>query len=85
MKLPQLSLRDLFWIVLVSALVVGWWIDHVRTNRLAETHRKESEWLKQVLANLGWTIGKSGPDNGQAVPIPLNDFQIPPLEGNNRW
>ena len=27
MKLPQLTLRDLFWLVLVCALAVGWWID----------------------------------------------------------
>ena len=26
MKLPQLSLRDLFWLVLVVALAVGWWV-----------------------------------------------------------
>ena len=27
MKLPQLSLRDLFWLVLVVALGCGWWAD----------------------------------------------------------
>jgi hypothetical protein len=27
MKLPQLSLRELFWLVLVCALALGWWID----------------------------------------------------------
>jgi hypothetical protein len=27
MKLPQLSLRELFWIVLVCALAVGWWVE----------------------------------------------------------
>jgi hypothetical protein len=27
MKLPQLSLRDLFWLVLVWALALGWWLD----------------------------------------------------------
>lgn len=25
MKLPQLHLRDLFWLVLVAGLAVGWW------------------------------------------------------------
>ena len=24
---PQLTLRDLFWLVLVSAVSVGWWVD----------------------------------------------------------
>jgi hypothetical protein len=28
MKLPQLSLRDLFWLVLIVALGLGWWQDH---------------------------------------------------------
>jgi hypothetical protein len=28
MKLPQLALRDLFWLVLVAALVCAWWLDH---------------------------------------------------------
>lgn len=38
MKLPQLSLRDLFWLVLVCALAVGWW---VRESEIA----KKSELL----------------------------------------
>jgi hypothetical protein len=29
-KLPQLSLRELFWLVLVCALAVGWWVDSSR-------------------------------------------------------
>ena len=27
MKLPQASIRDLFWLVLVAALGLGWWLD----------------------------------------------------------
>jgi hypothetical protein len=30
MTLPQLSLRDLFWLVLMAALGLGWWVDHQR-------------------------------------------------------
>lgn len=30
MKLPQLSLRELFWLVLVSAIASAWWLDHRR-------------------------------------------------------
>lgn len=30
----ELNLRDFFWLTLVAALAVGWWIDH---RRLAET------------------------------------------------
>jgi hypothetical protein len=29
MKLPQLHLRDLFWLVLVCALAAGWWADRM--------------------------------------------------------
>jgi len=27
MEFPQLTLRDLFWLALVCALAVGWWVD----------------------------------------------------------
>jgi len=27
MKLPQLTLRDLFWLVLVLGMALGWWLD----------------------------------------------------------
>jgi hypothetical protein len=30
MKLPQLHLRDLFWLVLVAALGCAWGLDHRR-------------------------------------------------------
>jgi hypothetical protein len=33
MKLPQLTLRDLFWLVLVAALICGWWLDHRRIDQ----------------------------------------------------
>ena len=28
MKLPQLALRDLFWLIALAAMGCGWWIDH---------------------------------------------------------
>jgi len=34
MKLPQLTLRDLFWLVLVCALAVGWWVERQRAEKL---------------------------------------------------
>ena len=30
MKLPQLTLRDLFWLVAVVAMGCGWWVDRTR-------------------------------------------------------
>jgi len=42
MKLPHLSWRELFWLVLVCALAVGWWSE--RTSRLkAEAGKAEAE------------------------------------------
>jgi hypothetical protein len=32
-KLKHFSIRDLLWLTLVVALVVGWWIDAVRRER----------------------------------------------------
>jgi hypothetical protein len=29
MKLSRFTLRDLFWLVLVCALAVGWWVEHL--------------------------------------------------------
>ena len=34
MKLPQFTLRDLFWLVLVCALAVGWWMQSRELARL---------------------------------------------------
>ena len=37
MKRPQVSLRDLFWLVLVSASLCGWWMPQ---GRIAEARRE---------------------------------------------
>ena len=34
--MPRFSLRDLFWLTLVAAVCVAWWLDH---------HRQET-WLR---------------------------------------
>ena len=31
---PRFTIRDLFWLVLVAALAVSWWIDHLRLDEL---------------------------------------------------
>lgn len=43
MKLPKLSLRDLFWLMLVCALAVGWWVDR---SQLATPIDLESEYIR---------------------------------------
>ena len=42
MKLPRLSLRDLFWLVLVCAMGLGWWGDH---NRLVDEYYPPPTYL----------------------------------------
>jgi hypothetical protein len=57
MKLPQLSLRELFQVVLAFALAVGWWCDsanRARENRLLQLElnaAKDSETaLRTIVA-----------------------------------
>ncbi len=38
MKLPKLHLRDLFWLVLVAAMGLCWWLEY----------RHRSEWMQDV-------------------------------------
>ena len=49
MKLPQLHLRDLFWLVLVVALAVGWWIDHLHAANRREAVIVHAERIRTVL------------------------------------
>jgi hypothetical protein len=37
MKLKHFSIRDLLWLTLVVALVVGWWIERGKLNDRIET------------------------------------------------
>jgi len=34
MKLPQLYLRDLFWLVLVCGILCAWWLDQARVKEI---------------------------------------------------
>jgi hypothetical protein len=40
MKLPQVTLRDLFWLVLVVSLVLGWLASHWRMKQLIADSEK---------------------------------------------
>jgi hypothetical protein len=47
MKLPQLHLRDLFWLVLVYALAAAWWVQSAGLRRqLREVNEKIEEASK---------------------------------------
>ena len=44
MKLPQLSLRELFLLVVIAALGCGWWVESARLRRqLREANDKFEE------------------------------------------
>jgi hypothetical protein len=43
MKLPQLSLRDLFWLVTLAAMGCGWWMDRWRLSSDREICRSQYE------------------------------------------
>lgn len=45
MKLPQLSLRDLFWLVLVAACLCGWWAERRALISQYEAERAKLELL----------------------------------------
>ena len=45
MKLPRFNLRDLFWLVLVCALAVGWWVRERQVVRELE----EASWAWDVI------------------------------------
>ena len=50
MKLPKLSLRDLFWLVLVCALAVGWWVERARATELREVAAQAERYKRGMVA-----------------------------------
>lgn len=53
MALPKLNLRDLFWLVVVVALSIGWWADRVKLLRqIATRERSEAFLVDRLRAHL---------------------------------
>ena len=52
MRLPQLSLRDLFWLMLVVGIGLGWWIDQDRIRREREAFADERETFRRAAQRL---------------------------------
>ena len=46
MKLPQLSLRELFLLVVIAAMGCGWWVDRQLFN--VEKLNIQNSWLKTL-------------------------------------
>ncbi len=86
MKLPQLALRELFWLVLVCALACGWWLDHLQqlaviqeTTRGANELRDERDhWKKRAIRSeaivafqgLAWPEGAFNGPSAEVEPLP---------------
>lgn len=49
MKLPRLSLRDLFWLVLVAAFVCGWGTDRVQIAIREQTVAEQTKEAKRKM------------------------------------
>jgi hypothetical protein len=79
MKLPQLTLRDLFWLVLVCAVTVAWWLDR---QGLVATNKALIEFY-QTPIEFDAPIAPAEPDvtlNPMAVEQPLT-MESEPHEG----
>src|SRR4051794_9982059 len=63
MKLPQLSLRDLFWLVLVCALMAGWWRERARANT-ADVSQLEQKRVADLWRDHAMTLAKALTEDG---------------------
>jgi hypothetical protein len=63
MKLPQLALRDLFWLVLVAAIGCGWWIERQSlSGDVKRLHELADEKDVRIRTLEGELAGYSRPD-----------------------
>ena len=53
--MPRFSLRDLFWLTLVVALILGWWLEHHSITPIRERNRVLEQWLTMA-KNIGFTF-----------------------------
>lgn len=72
-------LRDLFWMVLVVAALLGWWVDHSRLAADLRAAHSESADIAQILGAQGEVIremaaqtraARAGAQSGESVPAP---------------
>ena len=90
MKLPQLSLRDLFWLVLVCALAVGWWVDKRSAAALAEKSIEQERRNTMEMLNLSIVLKHAIEEAGLSVryvppdvqPLNIEDAKIVPPPGS---
>ena len=56
MKLPQLTLRDLFWLVLVCALGLGLWQQRRQHSQDLQNCKYHATFLMEYMQNHGFRI-----------------------------
>lgn len=49
MRSLQLPLRDLFWLILIAALGLGWWVDRIKLRQEFATLEKERTALQELV------------------------------------
>jgi hypothetical protein len=68
MKLPQLHLRDLFWLVLTIGLAMAWLLDHRRLAPYLPAHMKLMKHFTAIVEGLAQEgIGMNVDPNTQEV------------------
>ena len=73
-RLIQLSLRDLFWLVLVVALCVGWWAEHQRQAVRLRDECSFQQWHFDIIADvLKDETGTKATVNSEGVTIRYPD------------
>ena len=73
MKLPRFSLRDLFWLVLVAAMGLGWWVDRSYYTAYQPLEvLKEYGNIERQLRELGYTMfnDESDAHGFKILPLP---------------
>jgi hypothetical protein len=65
--MTKLSLRDLFAVVTVLALLLGWWMDHRRLKRQSYIHQAQASYFREKLEQDGYTVTVSPDGTGVGV------------------
>ena len=75
MTLPKLHLRDLFWLVLVIALSLGWWLDRKAIiARMSDEFERESAALRFFTSAVSVYLAEHGKPFGSASGQPLTSI-----------
>ena len=88
MKLPQLHLRDQFWLTLVVAMCCAWWVDHFRISQeRADLKRQQEAYAKdfEELISISDSVQKSVEAlDGERAKLGMEPVNIFPL-GGVKW